>query len=563
MRAALRLVVGTRCPTSRCASHTSRAVRSRDRRRRCACCRRRIALGSSISGSLESVAQAAAADANVEVRPNGNVGLPPDVLAKVRSADGVTTRRRDGRVVREGATRRQTRPRARARHRQRDHRDVASSDRSEATARAPIRSDSSCPATIAEELERLRGARRSRSRPRPDGVRSRSAPSWRRERRRHASRSSAPSASCSSCSIEATATTRSTSKRRIRMPGSSVSRKRSVTARASARSRSGPSSSNSSSRARTRASPSARSSRCSSGRSSSTTRWRWRRSSGCRKLRSCEPSARSVVRSSCCSSPKAACSGSLGARSVSASGYCSASRLLAVQGGALEEIYPIQITKLALSPGLLAAAAIAGVLARVAAALLPARRIARADPAPVARPDRRARRPDPAPARGSRPRSACALGGRWRDGIGPVPAAEHGDVAGHLRRVRPHARRHRAAGPDRSYPPSPAGVSAAHTLPPHTERGTARGRRGAAFARTNRRSPSVRCSCRSRSSSGSRSDSRRSRRHSTPSSRTSSLRTSTSGRQRGGRSAPTSRWTIVSSMRSRRSTVSPQRGRSG
>jgi putative ABC transport system permease protein len=63
-------------------------------------------------------------------------------------------------------------------------------------------------------------------------------------------------------------------------------------------------------------------------------------------------------------------------------GLLLASLLLTRQGGALEEIYPIQITTLTVSPGVLAAAGVAGVVASLAAAYLPARRIARADPAP-------------------------------------------------------------------------------------------------------------------------------------------------------------------------------------
>ena len=59
-----------------------------------------------------------------------------------------------------------------------------------------------------------------------------------------------------------------------------------------------------------------------------------------------------------------------------------ASQLLTQQGGALEKIYPIQITTLTVSVGVLAAAGGAGVVASLAAAYLPARRVARADPAP-------------------------------------------------------------------------------------------------------------------------------------------------------------------------------------
>lgn len=56
--------------------------------------------------------------------------------------------------------------------------------------------------------------------------------------------------------------------------------------------------------------------------------------------------------------------------------------LLFQQGGALEEIYPIQFTALEVSPSVLAGAGVAGVVAALAAALLPACRIARSDPAP-------------------------------------------------------------------------------------------------------------------------------------------------------------------------------------
>jgi putative ABC transport system permease protein len=56
--------------------------------------------------------------------------------------------------------------------------------------------------------------------------------------------------------------------------------------------------------------------------------------------------------------------------------------LLFQQGSALEVIYPIQFTKLSVSPRVLTAAGVAGVVSALAAALLPARRIARSDPAP-------------------------------------------------------------------------------------------------------------------------------------------------------------------------------------
>src|SRR5688572_16858972 len=46
-------------------------------------------LGSSVTGSLEAIAQATASEANVEIRPNGNVGLAPDLLGRVRDVDGV------------------------------------------------------------------------------------------------------------------------------------------------------------------------------------------------------------------------------------------------------------------------------------------------------------------------------------------------------------------------------------------------------------------------------------------------------------------------------------------
>lgn len=64
-------------------------------------------------------------------------------------------------------------------------------------------------------------------------------------------------------------------------------------------------------------------------------------------------------------------------------GLLLASRLLTQQGGALEEIYPVQITTLSVSGWVLAAAGVAGLVASVAAAYLPARRISRADPAPA------------------------------------------------------------------------------------------------------------------------------------------------------------------------------------
>lgn len=64
-------------------------------------------------------------------------------------------------------------------------------------------------------------------------------------------------------------------------------------------------------------------------------------------------------------------------------GVALSGRLLAQQGGALEEVFPIQITRLDLEPRVLIGAAVAGVAASLAAAFLPARRIARADPAPA------------------------------------------------------------------------------------------------------------------------------------------------------------------------------------
>ncbi len=46
-------------------------------------------LGTSINGSLGAIAQAAASDANIEIRANGRAGLPPDVLGRVREVAGV------------------------------------------------------------------------------------------------------------------------------------------------------------------------------------------------------------------------------------------------------------------------------------------------------------------------------------------------------------------------------------------------------------------------------------------------------------------------------------------
>jgi putative ABC transport system permease protein len=60
------------------------------------------------------------------------------------------------------------------------------------------------------------------------------------------------------------------------------------------------------------------------------------------------------------------------------------SRVLLVQrGGALEEIYPVLITRVTVDPRVLVLATAAGVVASVAAAVLPARRVARSDPAPA------------------------------------------------------------------------------------------------------------------------------------------------------------------------------------
>lgn len=57
--------------------------------------------------------------------------------------------------------------------------------------------------------------------------------------------------------------------------------------------------------------------------------------------------------------------------------------LLIRRGSAIEEIFPIDITRLVVDPLDLALAGVAGVLAAVAAAYLPARRVARSDPAPA------------------------------------------------------------------------------------------------------------------------------------------------------------------------------------
>jgi putative ABC transport system permease protein len=64
-------------------------------------------------------------------------------------------------------------------------------------------------------------------------------------------------------------------------------------------------------------------------------------------------------------------------------GLLLSTQMLSQQGSAIEEIFPIQITKLAVSPQVLVGAGIAGVVASIAAAYLPARRIARADVAPA------------------------------------------------------------------------------------------------------------------------------------------------------------------------------------
>ena len=75
--------------------------------------------------------------------------------------------------------------------------------------------------------------------------------------------------------------------------------------------------------------------------------------------------------------------GVLGSTGGIAGGVALSARLLTQQGTALERIYPVQITTLDVSPLVLVAAGVAGIVASVAAALLPARRIARADPAPA------------------------------------------------------------------------------------------------------------------------------------------------------------------------------------
>ncbi len=56
-------------------------------------------------------------------------------------------------------------------------------------------------------------------------------------------------------------------------------------------------------------------------------------------------------------------------------------QILLERGGALEEIYPVQITQVAVEPSVLVLAAVAGVLASFVAAMLPARRVAHSDPA--------------------------------------------------------------------------------------------------------------------------------------------------------------------------------------
>jgi putative ABC transport system permease protein len=60
-------------------------------------------------------------------------------------------------------------------------------------------------------------------------------------------------------------------------------------------------------------------------------------------------------------------------------GLVLSSEMLSRQGAALEEVFPIQITKLSVSPTILLVSGIAGVVASTVAALLPARRIAHAE----------------------------------------------------------------------------------------------------------------------------------------------------------------------------------------
>ncbi len=75
--------------------------------------------------------------------------------------------------------------------------------------------------------------------------------------------------------------------------------------------------------------------------------------------------------------------GVLGSALGAIGGTLLAGQLLSQRGGALEEIYPIQITRLEIDPALLVGAGAAGILVAIVAAWLPARRLARCDPAPA------------------------------------------------------------------------------------------------------------------------------------------------------------------------------------
>lgn len=95
-----------------------------------------------------------------------------------------------------------------------------------------------------------------------------------------------------------------------------------------------------------------------------------------------------------------------------AGGVMLAQVLLVRQGGTLEEIFPIEITRLAFDPVQLAAAGAAGVAASVLAAYLPARRIARSDPAPALGPAGALEDPTARPLRATTAAgvAACAVG---------------------------------------------------------------------------------------------------------------------------------------------------------
>ncbi len=110
-------------------------------------------------------------------------------------------------------------------------------------------------------------------------------------------------------------------------------------------------------------------------------------------------------------------------------GLVLAKQLLSARGTGLQEIFPVQITSLEISPRVLAAAGIAGVVAATVAAFLPARRIARADPAPAL--GATGSLEDPT----RRPRRAVTMIGTALAVIGPaitVPSMKSGVQAGGL-----------------------------------------------------------------------------------------------------------------------------------